>query len=233
MKTAFVKIARWVAGFGAFLLGFTLLYCSLIVFFGLIPVNISFAQAEKGIQVFVIDNGVHTDLVLPASTNTIDWREHLRLKDYPGADSTFTHFGFGWGNRRFYMETPEWSDLNLDIALSAALGIGKSAMHVYYFAAAPKPGKNEIELHLTEEQYAKLVQYIFNTFQRDENGRFLLIKNKGYTRTDNFYEANGRFSLIKTCNGWTNTALKKAGIETVFWAPLPHLMMRKLRRLDQ
>jgi uncharacterized protein (TIGR02117 family) len=215
------------------LLGFVLLYAALIVFFGLIPVNRSFAQAEKGITVFVIDNGVHTDLVLPAKTNTIDWRRHLPLKDYPGADSTFSHFAFGWGNRRFYMETPEWNDLNLDVALSAALGIGKSAMHVYDLPKAPKPGKKEIQLHLSPEQYAKLVEYIFNTFQRDENGRFLLIKSKGYTSTDNFYEANGRFSLLKTCNGWTNTALKKAGVETVLWAPLPHLMMRRLRQLNE
>ena len=222
-----------VARFASFLLGFVLLYLSMVVVFGIIPVNTSFAQAEPNVEIFVIDNGIHTDLVLPVKTSAIDWRQYLHLQDFPGADSSFRYFAFGWGNRRFYMEPPEWHDLSPEIALSAALGIGKSAMHVYYLKQKPKPGEKEIALKLTEEQYAKLVQYIFKSFQRTENGSFLLIKSKGYTSTDNFYEANGRFSLLKTCNVWVNSGLKAADVETVFWAPVPHFMMRRLRKLNE
>jgi uncharacterized protein (TIGR02117 family) len=233
MRSTFVKAAKMVVGFVSFLLGFLLFYSGLVVALGVISVNNSFAQTERGIAIYVIDNGIHTDLVLPASSKVIDWRNYLHLKDFPGADTTFSHFAFGWGNRRFYMETPEWRNLSLDVALSAALGIGKSAMHVYYEPRPPKPGKRVIQLNLSEEQYAELVKYIFNTFRKDENGRFLPIKSKGYTSTDNFYEANGKFSLLKTCNGWTNSGLKAAGVETVAWAPVPHLMMRKLRKLKK
>src|SRR5690606_36058360 len=212
------------------------IYAAAIVLLGLVPVNQSFAQTpetSQSIEIMVLDNGVDTDLVLPAKTAIIDWRDYLHLQDFPGADPGFSHFAFGWGNRRFYMETPEWTDLSLDVALSAALGIGKSAMHVYYLPKAPPPGEKRILLKLSPVQYERLVHYIFNSFQQDENGRFLLIKSKGYTATDNFYAATGRFSLLKSCNGWTNGALKNAGIKTVAWAPLPHFMMRKLRKLNQ
>jgi uncharacterized protein (TIGR02117 family) len=208
------------------------LYLSAIVVLGSIPVNRSFAQTEKGIEILVIDNGIHTDLVLPANSRTIDWRKYLHLKDYAGADSNFTHFAFGWGNRKFYMETPEWKDLNLEVAFTAAFGIGKSAMHVYYLQTPPKPGIRSIAIKLSEAQYQKLTDYILRSFKQ-ENGQFELIKGKGYGRTDNFYEANGHFSLLKTCNGWVNGALKAADIKTVGWAPVPHFMMRKLRKLNK
>jgi uncharacterized protein (TIGR02117 family) len=208
-----------------------LFYLAAIVVCGLWPVNRSFAQSPENYEIVVMDNGVHTDLALPVKTSVIDWNQYLFLKDYKGANAGFTHFAFGWGNRKFYMETPEWRDLDLDVALSAAFGFGKSAMHVYYLRAAPKASKKNVVLKLSETQYRQLVTYILHTFQQ-ENGSFLLIKGKGYTSTDNFYEANGSFSLLKTCNSWTNSGLKAAGIKTVFWAPLPHLMMRKLRKLN-
>ena len=208
-----------------------LIYFAAILVCGLFPVNQSFAQSPAGYEVVVMDNGVHTDLALPVKTNVIDWNQYLHLKDYKGATPRFTHFAFGWGNRKFYMETPEWRDLELDVALAAAFGFGKSAMHVYYLPVVPKASEKNVVLKLSEEQYRQLVTYILNSFQQ-ESGSFLLIPGKGYTNTDNFYEANGSFSLIKTCNSWTNSALKAAGVKTVFWAPLPHLMMRKLRKLN-
>lgn len=214
------------------LLSFILLYGLAVLLCGLLTVNNSFAQTPRGIEVVVMDNGVHTDLALPVKTSVIDWNNYLFLQDYRGAKASFTHFAFGWGNRKFYMETPEWRDLELDVALSAAFGFGKSAMHVYYLAAAPKTSHKNVVLKLSEAQYQDLVNYILHSFQQDENGRFLLIKNKGYTSTDNFYEANGSFSLLKTCNAWTNSGLKAAGVKTVFWAPLPHLMMHRLRKLN-
>lgn len=210
--------------------GLVLLYGLAILLAGLWPVNRSFAQSPRGVEIVVMDNGVHTDLALPVKTSVINWNEYLPLKDYRGANAGFTHVAFGWGNRKFYMETPEWTDLELDVALSAAFGFGKSAMHVYYLPAAPQANAKNVVLQLSETQYQKLVTYIQDSFQQDQNGKFLLIQNKGYTSTDNFYEAHGRFSLVRTCNSWTNSALKAAGVETVFWAPLPHLMMRKLRK---
>jgi uncharacterized protein (TIGR02117 family) len=211
--------------------GFILLYAMAILLLGSIPVNSSFAQSPGGVEIMVIDNGIHTDLVLPAKSKIIDWRKYLHPSDYAGADTNFAFVAFGWGNRRFYMETPEWSDLKLDVALTSALGFGRSAMHVYYLPKRLNPGKTQVPLRLSEEQYGKLVQHILNTFQQNENGSFLLIKGKGYTSTDNFYEAHGRFSIFKTCNSWTNGTLKATGVETVFWAPIPHLMMPRIRKL--
>ncbi len=228
MKSFWYRFLQWSIRFLGFISGLIGLYILSFLVLGLIPVNRSFAQTQTGIEIMVIDNGVHTDLVLPIKTKTIDWHKYLLLKDYAGADSSFSHVAFGWGNRRFYMETPQWKDMRIDVALSAALGFGRSAMHVYYIPKPLKSDKTQISIKLSEAQYERLVAYILNSFQQ-QNGGFLLIKDRGYTSIDNFYEANGRFSMFKTCNSWTNAGLKAAGVETVYWAPVPYLMMRQLR----
>ncbi len=205
-----------------------LLYLVAALFLGSIPVNSSYAQAREGIKIFVTDNGVHTDFVLPVNAGGTDWRTSLPLQDYAGADSSYTHVAFGWGDRRFYMETPEWKDLRLDVAFTALFWPTRSAMHVEYIPRPLTSNKYQRPLILTEAQYQLLVNYITGTFKQ-KNGEFILIKGAGYTSEDNFYEANGRFHLFRNCNNWTNRGLKTIGVKTAFWAPLPFAIMRHLR----
>ena len=205
----------------------TALYLILALVLGTLSVNQSFAQATNGVEVFVTDNGVHTDWVLPVKTPYFDWRTKLHLQDYAGADSTFTHVGFGWGDRRFYMETPEWKDLTLTTAITALFWPTRTAMHVEFIPAPLKPTKSQRPLTLTPAQYEALVAYILKTFQQ-QGGQFILIPGRGYSATDNFYEANGKFYLFKTCNTWTNGGLKAIGAEAAFWAPFSFSVMRHL-----
>ncbi|WP_242927047.1 TIGR02117 family protein [Pontibacter vulgaris] len=212
-------------GFGSLLV---LLYLLAVVVLGSIPVNRSYAETREGIEIFVTDNGVHTDFVLPVKTAITDWRTQLLLQDYKGADSSYTHIAFGWGDRRFYMETPEWKDLRLDVAITALFWPTRSAMHVSYIRRPLIPNKYQRPVILSEAQYEQLVNYISGTF-RQQNGQFILIKGAGYTSEDNFYEAHGRFHLFRNCNNWTNRGLKTIGVKTAAWAPLPFAIMRHLR----
>ena len=203
------------------------LYALFMVSLGFFPVNRSFAQVPEGIEIFVLDNGVHTDLALPVKTELLDWRSKLPVQDYPEADSSWQYAVFGWGDRRFYMETPEWGDLRPGVAIGAALWPTPSAMHVYYEPRRRKVTEKTVPVTLSPEQYEKLVNYITGTFKQ-QNGSFILIPGKGYTGADNFYEAHGHFSFFRTCNTWTNNALKAAGLKTGAWAILPSGVMRHL-----
>jgi hypothetical protein len=40
-----------------------------------------------------------------------------------------------------------------------------------------------------------------------------------YGDNDAFYEAIGSYNLFKTCNTWTNNALKSCGQKACFWTP--------------
>lgn len=73
---------------------------------------------------------------------------------------------------------------------------------------------------ITKTEYDRLIKYINDTFQRDQNGKSLLIKtNAVYDKNDAFYEANGKYSFLSTCNTWTNNALKAAGQKAALWTP--------------
>ena len=47
-------------------------------------------------------------------------------------DSTAEYLAFGWGDKGFYLDTPEWSDLKASTAFKAAFALGNSAMHTTF-----------------------------------------------------------------------------------------------------
>ncbi|MCC9138315.1 TIGR02117 family protein [Pontibacter silvestris] len=204
------------------------LFLLLMLLLGSIPVNKGFAQHSQGIEIFVTDNGIHTDLILPVKTKYIDWRTKLPLQQYKEADSSYQYIAFGWGDHRFYMETPTWKDLKPGVAVTALFWPTRSAMHVSYAKKRLEPNNSQQPLILSEQQYQGLVQYIVATFQQ-QNKEFILINGAGYTGKDNFYKAHGHFYLFRNCNNWTNRGLKEAGVKTAVWAPLPFAIMQHLR----
>ncbi|MDX5435712.1 MAG: TIGR02117 family protein [Pontibacter sp.] len=196
-----------------------------------IPVNNGYAQQQpkqEHIEIYVTSNGVHTDIVVPVATPFKDWRKHLPLHQFGNVDSSYKYIGFGWGDRRFYMQTPEWSDLTPDVAITAALWPTRTAMHVEYIRSRLVPTHRQQPVYITPNQYQQLIAYIDGSFIK-QNGSYLHISGSGYTGQDTFYEAHGKFYILKNCNNWVNQGLKSMGIRTALWAPLPFAIMRHLR----
>ncbi|CAO3452536.1 hypothetical protein [Azospirillum argentinense] len=184
--------------------------------------------AREGVEVFVCTNGIHTDLVLPAVTDTVDWTIDLPDGDFPGAGPQASHRSFGWGDRAFYLETRQWSDLRFATALSALFGRGPSVMHVYALhspAGSPDCGM----LVLKEGQYGALAAFVRDSFRRDGAGRVMPLPGSGYGATDLFYEAVGHYSPVETCNEWTGKALRAAGVTVGAWTPFEGGIMRWAR----
>ena len=180
--------------------------------------------AMDGIELFVCTNGVHTDLMLPATTETVDWTVLLPRADFPLADPAATHVSFGWGDREFYLETRSWADVDLRTAWRAVFGGGPSVVHVYHLpspAGSPDCGR----LVLAEGQYRRLAGFVRASFQ--EPVRPLL--GASYGGDDRFYPAVGSYSPFDTCNQWTAHALKAAGVTMGLWTPLAGGVMRWVR----
>jgi uncharacterized protein (TIGR02117 family) len=231
MQRVVVKVVTFILWLLGTVAGMAVLFLLAAFVLSSIPVNSSFAQATEGdapVEIYVTSNGVHTDIVVPVATSYIDWREKLPLQHFAAVDSTYTHLSFGWGDRRFYMETPEWSDLTLGVALRASFWPTPTAMHVEYIPTALAPTKQQRPVVLSVAQYKQLVHYINSTFQ-EKDGHYIHIIGSGYTTEDTFYEAHGKFYILKNCNNWVNQGLKAAGIKTALWAPLPFAVMRHLR----
>ncbi len=90
-----------------------MLYFLAALLLGFLPVNKNFRETPEGIKIYVVTNGVHTDLVIPSDRGKISWQEFFNgsglFQKFPG----MKYIAFGWGNRLFYLNTPEWKDLTV------------------------------------------------------------------------------------------------------------------------
>ena len=213
------KILKWTLRiFGALILMIVLYFCSAFVL-SYIPVNEDFTSCdEEGIEIYLLTNGVHTDLVLPIRNGYKDWSEVIPFEHTISKDSLMRYIAFGWGDKQFYLETPTWSDLKFSTAFNALFFLSTSAMHVTFYKHLSED-EDCIKVNITAEQYKRLVQYIGDSFQRNNNLEFIPIKNLRYGSDDCFFEANGTFNLFYTCNTWTNEGLKHSGLRASLWTP--------------
>lgn len=167
----------------------------------------------------MLTNGVHTDIVVPVKTAQFDWSKEIPFQHTLSKRSDFKYLSVGWGDKGFYLDTPEWSDLKFSTAFNAAFWLSESAMHCTFYDKMTV-GKDCVRLNLTHDQYMELVQFINAKFDRDQNGKVMLIQTDAvYGKNDAFYDAKGRYSFLDTCNTWTNQGLKVAGQKAALWTP--------------
>ena len=195
---------------------------------GAIPANVAWREPERGVQLYVRTNGVHTWILMPKVTPIMDWRPyappgHLRDPRYGRGD----YIAVGYGNREFYLNTPTWADLTVRRAFYAAFGGGPPLLHVEH-DYRPRPTEYTRPLRVTPGQYRRLVDFVRARFRLDRQGRTIPLLGRGYNDWDMFYEANGGYSFVLTCNEWTGRALRHAGVRTGLWTPFSQSVMWRL-----
>ena len=147
----------------------------------------------------------------------------LRTLQWGNAD----HVAIGYGNREFYLNTPSWGDLSVRTAAAALFGSGPTLLHVEHIHQ-PRPETWQRPIRIAPAQYARLAGFIQRRFQLDRVGRPIPVLGRGYAGNDMFYDANGGYSFVLTCNEWTGRALRQAGIRTGLWTPFSQSIMWRL-----
>jgi len=204
---------------------FVLVYIGLAWCLSRIPVPAEKAEGPS-IEVYILTNGVHTDIVMPVRHALMDWTKEIRYEHTVSGDTSLPWIALGWGHRGFYLDIPTWSDLTLGLALDAALGLGSTAMHAT-FHRTMQQGPDCRSIRLSESQYRRLVQYVRSSFAPDAGGHAVLIPTRAqYGPHDAFYEAHGAYSILRTCNTWANTGLKSAGLRAALWTPFQQGIFR-------
>lgn len=190
----------------------------------LIPRNAEWREPERGVTILIADNGIHTEIVMPLVTDIVDWRAHFPPEALDDSSPTFTHVALSWGERRFFLETPSWSDLDPLTGLSALLG--GEALFRADFHADPVPGDAMRPLRISEDEYRRLVAALTAQLPAPEEARIY----PGYGRHDFFTTALGRYHIANTCNQWTSDRLAEAGVRAGLWTPLPGGVLRHIPR---
>lgn len=215
------------AGFLALLVIY--LFCG--IFFSIIPVNKNFTETRQSdIYIYLLSNGVHLDIVVPKVSEHKDWREELQID--PFIERQVNLIAFGWGDREFYLNTPEWSDLTFRTAFNALFLKDSSAMHVSYFKDLTEDNYCR-KVYISEEQYLNLVGLIESSLSRNIEEKPIRIVNAGYNQFDQFYEANRSYHLFFTCNTWTNMVLKQSSLKACLWTPFDKGVLWQYRKFKQ
>lgn len=212
MKKVIKVLAKIILTIVVFLLVYVI-FAFLIPYIG---VNKKDQSANEDVEIYIKTNGVHTDIVVPIKTEYKDWSKKIKFSQIKSQDSTMQYIGFGWGDKGFYLNTPEWSDLKLSTALVAATGLGSSAMHATFFKQITE-NQDCVKIAISAEEYQRLIDYIENRFDKDEEGNPIWIDATTYGQNDSFYEAKGSYNLFYSCNTWTNNGLKAINQKAALW----------------
>lgn len=180
---------------------------------GAIPANAGWRPPERGVEIWVESNGVHTGVVMPKVAAGVDWRrlarpQHLADPRYAAHD----HVSIGWGERTFYLETPTWWDVRPRTVLASAIGSDRTLVHVDH-VPRPRQTASVRRLVLRPEEYRRLAGRIASYFTPGGE-RF-----RGYYAYDAFYQSRGRYDAFRTCNAWTGDMLRHAGVRVGRWTP--------------
>lgn len=198
------------------IISFLVLYVASALLISKISVNSAVYQEDNEIEIFILSNGVHTDIVVPIKNEFKDWSKEILFQQTKSKDSLVNYLAFGWGDKGFYLNTPEWSDLKASTAFKAAFGLSTSAMHTTFYKKMKEDASCK-KIKISSEEYQKLITYISESFNRDTYKNVKWISGNSYGNRDAFYEANGSYNLFYTCNTWANNALKVANQKASLW----------------
>lgn len=200
-------------------LGITAVYAALGYLLPFIEVPAEKTADAKTEEIYILTNGVHTDIVVPVKSEMFDWSKEIPFENTLSKRSDFKYLSVGWGDKGFYLDTPTWADLKFSTAFKAAFWLSESAMHCTFYDQMTV-GKDCKRIMITKDQYSRLINFIKDKFDRDSQGKVILIPTDAvYGRNDAFYDAKGRYSFLDTCNTWTNEGLKKSGQKAALWTP--------------
>jgi uncharacterized protein (TIGR02117 family) len=210
MRRTIKKILKILRTFFLSLFALIITYMFFALLFSLLPTHPPEKSCLPVKNIYITSNGVHLDIIIPVEDIKEDFIKKLDI--LPGTE----YVSFGWGDKEFYIKTPEWSDLTFPVAFRALFLKSNSAMHVTcYFKSYDFWEK----INLCQEQLNTMNDYIEHSFKKTEDGDLNKLSFPGYTAYDNFYNSHGSFSIFRTCNVWTNNALKEIGIKTSVWSP--------------
>jgi uncharacterized protein (TIGR02117 family) len=220
------KVGRWVGRLLTALLAAPAVYLVAALFGSLVPVNRGWTEPADGTPIYIADNGIHADIIMPVKAQGLDWSAVLPRSDMAAAEGQW--IAFGSGEKRVYLDTPTWWDIRPRTVWSALAG-GKRVMHVEY---VPSPYYAVRQVRLRPQEYRRLWSAIRADFALDQRGRPQRIDHPGYGPADAFYRATGKASAIRTCNAVAANWLRLAGVKTSLWPPFVSGLTWRYRKMS-
>ena len=188
-----------------------------------IPANAGWAEPRQGVELFVETNGVHVSLIVPLAAAGEDLSDVIRPDQLSDPSAYGTHAMIGWGHGGVYRNAQTWGDVRSGDIASAIFGSDDVVLHVYHMTD-PQPTAFRQKFRVTEQQYRRIIKDVRTSFKLDRAGQ--TGATPAYAPDNLFYNATGRYTAIRTCNEWTGSVLRRAGVKVGIWTPMPGGVMR-------
>lgn len=219
--------SRWFRRLALAIAAVPLAYLVAALIGSLAPVNRAWIEPDQGVTIYLASNGIHSDIVMPAKVQGLDWARYLPKGDVATPDRHAKWVAIGTGEERVYLETPRWRDIRPRTIWSALTG-GRRVMHVEWVSS---PDYVDRAIRLRPAEYRRLWAAIHADFKLDGDGRPTRIDHPGYGESDAFYWATGKFHALKTCNSWAADRLRIAGVKTSLWPPFVQGLTWRYRKV--
>lgn len=186
-------------------------------------------EPGEGILVYACDNGVHTDLIVPAAADGVDWRTVFGQEGFIAPVGMYDHIGLGWGSRDFYINTPTWADVEIATALKSVLW-DETVLHVEY-RQRPAAGEDCRPWRLEPAAYQRVAGFVRESLRLSDG--LPVRAAPGYGARDAFFVANGQYTILETCNQWTGRVLRLGGAPVAPWTPFSFLVTWNLPMISK
>ena len=186
---------------------FLLLYCApIIIFYFLLCFTIPFLrigeidEKRTTIKLYISKDPIHSDYVFDSSL----WSEIFPKKG--------KYIKIGWGDRKIFLETKTWANLNALNVVSAFFGINKTVLRVESLEELPTGCS---EYNINDRQLHVLKIHVLDSFFGGP-----IKKQSWHCEKGDFYESKLRYNCITNCNNWVNRGMFLARITNRIWCPL-------------
>jgi uncharacterized protein (TIGR02117 family) len=184
-----------------------LMFVAFVILAPAAPASFADTQSQLGElrEVSIVSHGWHTGFVVAAESI------QAHIPELKERFSDTRHLEVGWGDRGFYQAkkiTP-W------LTLQALFWPTESVLHVVAVPQSAEeyfPNSQIGKLCLTPEEYANLIKFISNSFEKNSSGQITPL-NVGIYGNSQFYQGKGIFHFMSTCNKWTAKGIKSAGMD--------------------
>jgi len=177
------------------------------------------APGAGAVEIFVVNHGYHTGIVLPR-TSAVEIAARHNLTAVAAVATRFAAFSFleiGWGDEGFYRAAPTISAVTVPMALRALFRLGNpSVLHVVGLNESPAVvfGNSElVPIRLSTDGFARMTAMLDASFARSEQGEPLDL-GPGLYGPSLFFRAVGAFHIFNVCNHWVARLLDAAGVPT-------------------
>lgn len=171
--------------------------------------------------IILVQGPIHYDILLP-----IDDVTRARFGFLADAGVPIDHFNaawlsVGWGSGAFYTTAGSYRDIKIGAVVKAVTGDeGVLRFDVY----GPLPDSPHLRpVRVSAAQLAALRNGIQASLATQTP-----LPIDGFSETDAFYPATGRFNIFQTCNVWVGDQLAAAGLAFGRWTPTPYAVTLSL-----